>query len=502
MASGTAGQPKVFEFRVPKNTNKKVFVCKFSNALSVNFESWKKNAPELAREGAQEVIKTVDKEEEEAAPAPTSGAGSQFGKEKRDEARKKKYTRRARPDEAAPWILTDNSTAKKYRGPKEGGVQDNSSYYIFTTVGGKNIEAYPVSEWYNFVPVQRYKALDAEEAEEAFGRREKTFNYFNIMYQKRLKATEEGGDDDETAADGKSGGGGGRKKGLKISTEDDDDRPGQMSDSDEEGAAAETGAVDLDGKKKGKGKGRGRKQGKIPPKGKKKQREEEQGEAEPGEESDDGDYEAREMDYDTSESSEEEMEEVAQNDAGVKGVDEEVEEMEDEEGDEEVDAAAADKETTNSPGDALADETDEDDNDEDDIDALADSVLPSGKKQDGADGRSAAVSTSKKDGGKVSSSKGTKRARDSLVAGSSKKAKATPSTLAADSAAPSTSSDGKGNIEAVVRQYLIRKPMTSKELLRKLTKKGMKVDNLGDIIKKLNPEKTKVNGNLMLHLKS
>lgn len=46
------------------------------------------------------------------------------------------------------------------------------------------------------------------------------------------------------------------------------------------------------------------------------------------------------------------MEEVAQNDAGVKGVDEEVEEMEDEEGDEEVDAAAADKETTNSPGDA------------------------------------------------------------------------------------------------------------------------------------------------------
>ena len=60
----------------------------------------------------------------------------------------------------------------------------------------------------------------------------------------------------------------------------------------------------------------------------------------------------------------------------------------------------------------------------------------------------------------------------------------------------------KANVETLVRQYLIRKPMTSKELLKKLTKKGIKVDNLGEIIKKLNPEKTKVNGNLMLHLKS
>ena len=45
-------------------------------------------------------------------------------------------------------------------------------------------------------------------------RREKTFNYFNIMYQKRLKATGDEGDDEETAADGKGGGGGSRKKGL------------------------------------------------------------------------------------------------------------------------------------------------------------------------------------------------------------------------------------------------------------------------------------------------
>ena len=65
----------------------------------------------MAREGAQEVIKTVEQEEE--AAAPTSGPGSQYGKEKRDEARKKKYTRRTRPNDAAPWILTDTSTTKK-----------------------------------------------------------------------------------------------------------------------------------------------------------------------------------------------------------------------------------------------------------------------------------------------------------------------------------------------------------------------------------------------------
>lgn len=57
----------------------------------------------------------------------------------------------------------------RYRGTREGGVQDNSAYYVFTTVGGR-VEAYPVAEWYTFVPIQRYKALDADEAEEAFGK--------------------------------------------------------------------------------------------------------------------------------------------------------------------------------------------------------------------------------------------------------------------------------------------------------------------------------------------
>ena len=46
------------------------------------------------------------------------------------------------------------------------------------------------------------------------------------------------------------------------------------------------------------------------------------------------------------------MEEVVDNNVGLKGVEEEVEEMEDEEAEEDADAEAAEKETTNSPGDA------------------------------------------------------------------------------------------------------------------------------------------------------
>lgn len=39
-------------------------------------------------------------------------------------------------------------------------------------------EAYPIDEWYNFQPIQRYKALSAEEAEEEFVRLVRFFFFF------------------------------------------------------------------------------------------------------------------------------------------------------------------------------------------------------------------------------------------------------------------------------------------------------------------------------------
>jgi transcription initiation factor TFIIF subunit alpha len=49
-------------------------------------------------------------------------------------------------------------------------VGDNAAYYVFTHAADGAIDAYPLLEWYNFQPIQRFKALSAEEAEEAFTR--------------------------------------------------------------------------------------------------------------------------------------------------------------------------------------------------------------------------------------------------------------------------------------------------------------------------------------------
>lgn len=58
----------------------------------------------------------------------------------------------------------------RFKGIREGGVGENAGYYVFMKAEDGIIEAYPLQEWYNFQPIQRYKALSAEEAEEEFGR--------------------------------------------------------------------------------------------------------------------------------------------------------------------------------------------------------------------------------------------------------------------------------------------------------------------------------------------
>lgn len=58
----------------------------------------------------------------------------------------------------------------RFKGIREGGVSDNTAYYVFTQAGNGIIEAYPLQEWYKFQPIQRYKALSAEEAEQEYGR--------------------------------------------------------------------------------------------------------------------------------------------------------------------------------------------------------------------------------------------------------------------------------------------------------------------------------------------
>lgn len=58
----------------------------------------------------------------------------------------------------------------RFKGIREGGVGENAAFYVFTHAADGAIDAYPLCEWYNFQPINRYKSLSAEEAELEFGR--------------------------------------------------------------------------------------------------------------------------------------------------------------------------------------------------------------------------------------------------------------------------------------------------------------------------------------------
>ena len=47
-----------------------------------------------------------------------------------------------------------------------GGVPENTTFFAFSHGKDGAFEAFPISDWYNFTQVQRYKTLDADEAEE------------------------------------------------------------------------------------------------------------------------------------------------------------------------------------------------------------------------------------------------------------------------------------------------------------------------------------------------
>lgn len=82
------------------------------------------------------------------------------------------------------------------------------------------IEAFPLHEWYKFQPIQRYKALSAEEAEQEFSKRNKHLNYFSLMLRKRLKGEEDA--DLEEGEEGKVKKTSSKKsKDLKISEMDE-----------------------------------------------------------------------------------------------------------------------------------------------------------------------------------------------------------------------------------------------------------------------------------------
>ncbi|XP_018421623.1 PREDICTED: general transcription factor IIF subunit 1 [Nanorana parkeri] len=515
---GGSGQ-SVTEYvvRVPRNPSKRYNVMAFNAADKVDFSTW--NQARMERDLS---AKKMYQDEE----LPDTGAGSEFNRKLREESRRKKYgiILKQFKVEDQPWLLRVNGKAgRKFKGIKKGGVTENASYFIFTQCPDGAFEAFPVSNWYNFTPLAKHRTLTAEEAEQEWERRNKILNHFTIMQQRRLK-DQGGGDEDDEEGGGKQDKGGKSKKkksDLKIHDLEDDL---EMSSSESEGSGD-------DGERRPKAQKAARN------KKKKKNKVDDEG----IEDSDDGDFEGQEVDYmsDRSSSSDDELPgkpKVTKEEDGPKGIDEasesseesEEEKVEEEEDEEKKNTTPQEKKRKRGDSSEESDTTDDSDIDKESSSALFMQKKKTPPKKD-------------KKGGSNSSSRGNSRpgtptpdsanTSNTLKAAASKleqgKRGALPHTPAAkrlkmESGPPSTSGkstpqpqSGKstpcsGDIqltEEAVRRYLTRKPMTTKDLLKKFqTKKtGLSseqtVNVLAQILKRLNPDRKTIHDKMHFYLK-
>ncbi|XP_066141843.1 general transcription factor IIF subunit 1 [Euwallacea fornicatus] len=505
MASSSTNNPTVQEFtiRVPKDSQRRYHVMRFNGNLGVDFGKW--TQVKMERENNMKEFKGIEEEQ------PKFGAGSEFGREAKEEARRKKLgivAKKYRPDDQ-PWILKGyGSTVKKFKGIREGGISENAAYYVFTHAEDGAIEAFPLHEWYKFQSIQRYKALSAEEAEMEFNKRNKHLNYFSLMLRKRLKGEDDADLDDEGEKSKKTS----KKKDkeLKISELDewmDSSEGNSDSEADEK--------IEAEDEEDGKGK----KKKKAPVKKKKRDTD-----LEALEDSDDGDEEGRELDYisDSSESepeninldgvaeekglkkllnSDEEESEDSDKDDKDKNEEEEKEEENEKKPEEEKEKKKKKKDKTKSK------DKKKKDNDPDD-DFSSDSSTDDDAKKKKSDKKEKEKPEVKTEPPSESSSRAPSPAVDAkrkivndALAGPSKKPK-----LDLPNFIPGLAESGI--TEDAVRKYLMRKPMTTTELLQKFKSKktGLSSEQLVNImtqiLKKINPTKQTLKGKMYLSIKA
>lgn len=541
-SSSTLAQPlmpaqpdvKEYSIRVPKVSKKKYHVMQFGD--NVDFTQWRN--VKMERENNMKEFKGIEEE------MPKFGAGSEYNRDLREEAKRKRagiIAKKYQP-EAQPWILkSGGKSGKKFRGQREGGVSQNASFYVFTHATDGAIEAYPLNEWYNFRPINRYKALSAEEAEAEFSHRKKVLNYFSLMLKKRLKGDEEDPEDKEEAK-AKKGAKKTKDQALKISDMDEDawmDSDDNSSESDEDKIKEKKEDSDNEKKKKDK---------KKKPGAEKKKKKKKDSDDEAFEESDDGDEEGRELDY-ISDSSDSESEPETKPNKELKGV--------------------AEEEALTSDEDSDEEEKKSDEENENDEEKKKEGKEKEKDAKDGKDGKQKKKKKNKKkikdsktnssdddfssdssdsDGEKNSKKKKSASANNSrsgspLTVGTSNKRKAPPSnSMPSDLTSTVTASDNSNSptatpakkpkietnstlsvpstfagvinnnkedyasIEDSVRRYLMRKPMTTKELLTKFKNKkssGEKLlETMTQILKKINPTKQTIQGKLYLSIKA
>ncbi|XP_048005263.1 general transcription factor IIF subunit 1 isoform X2 [Leguminivora glycinivorella] len=489
-----------FKIRVPKNVKKKHHVMRFNATLNVDFAKW--TQVKMERENNIKEFKGLDED------MPKFGAGSEYGRDIREEARRKKFgiiSRKYKPEDQ-PWILkVGGKTGKKFKGIREGGVSENAAYYVFTHAADSAIDAYPLQEWYNFQPIQRYKALSAEEAEQEFGRRNKVINYFSLMFRKRMRG-DDAADDGEDPDDKKTKGAKAKKE-LKISDMD------EWIDSDDDSSGSEAAEKDNDSdsgaKKKPNKKGPVKKKKKV--------------EDEAFEESDDGDEEGRERDY-ISDSSDSETDHEAKANKELKGVAEEdalrkllTSDEDSEEEQEQKEASEPEDEPTREGEERASKLTKKrraDDkhhssselSEDSDTDAEAPPKKPKKRKEPAA----APTPSSASAPGSASTSRSGSPAPAAAAAAAAHAAAAAAAANAPPAKRPKIdpSYTECGVTEEAVRRYLARKPMTTTELLTKFKSKLTGVsserllETMTQILKRINPVKQNINGKMYLSIKN
>jgi len=479
-----AAQEQEFTVRVPpRDERKKYHVMKFNASLNIDFSKW--TQARMVRENNQKILNQQPQDDD-----PKFGAGSVFGKDVKEEARRKKLgiTRKVYDPEAQPWLMrVGGKGGRKYKGIREGGVSNNTTFYVFTHGKDGAFEAFPIKDWYNFTPIQRYKTLDAEEAEERFANRGKVLNKWSVMVHRKLKPDQEDAELDGEEGE-KKGKKGAEKKDFKISDMDEWEGSDDGLDTDEEKEKKDD--SDDDGKSKKRSKDS------------KKKNKKKEVEDEAFDDSEDDDRQDREVDYMSDESSDSEEEEEEKADA--KGVDQ----------DEGLSKMLDSDESSDEDKDKDKDKDDEDDEDETGKKKKkkSSSRANSDDEEEGKGKKKGSTNNSRsgtptKDVEKVDKAEKRKAMVANLLDPNAE-APAKKSRLEQfGNAAPGAMQGNEAISEEAVRRYLKRRPMTTTDLLKKFRSKKTGIQNaqlvqlLANILKKINPHKHKVKGVTYLSLK-
>jgi len=478
---------QVVSVRVPpRDENKKYHIMKFNASLNVDFAKW--GQARMVRQDNKKIVNSTRPQDDD----PKFGAGSVFGKDAKEEARLKKLgiNRKVYDPEAQPWLMrVGGKGGKKYKGIREGGVSENTTFYVFTQGKDGSFEAYPVKDWYNFTPIMTYKTLDAEEAEEKFAQRGKVLNKWAVMVHKKLKPDQDDAELDGEEADKKKGPAG--KKDLKISDMDDWEGSDDGLDTDDEQKKKKDDDSDDDGRGKKKGKDARKKQ----------KNKEEKDEA--FDDSEDDDRQDREVDYMSDESSAGESSEEEKADAKGVDMDEGLSKM-----------LGSDESSEDEDKDKDKDKEKEGDDE--------DETGKKKKKSGGSGANSDEEEGSKSKKGSANNSRSGTPTKDLEKTDKAEKRKAMVANILDPNEQPAKksrleqfgSAGQSGSVagnetisEEAVRRYLKRRPMTTTDLLKKFRSKKTGIQNaqlvqlLANILKKINPTKKKVKDVTYLSLK-